>query len=92
MSDLARLRAIVSGDVQGVGFRQWVRRTAGPLGLAGSAINLVDGRVEIDVEGGRGACEELLSTLRIGRTPGWVSGVDVEASAVPTGVTGFRIA
>lgn len=90
MSDVARLRVIVSGDVQGVGFRQWIRRTAVPLGLAGSAINRADGRVEIDVEGARVACDELLSILRTGRTPGWVFGVAVEADAVPTGVSGFR--
>lgn len=90
MTDPERLRVVVSGEVQGVGFRQWVRRTAVPLGLAGSAVNRADGRVEIDVEGPREACDALLSTLREGRTPGWVEHVNADRDGTPSGVTGFR--
>ncbi len=42
-----------SGMVQGVGFRDTVRRHARALGLAGWVRNLPDGRVEILVEGSR---------------------------------------
>lgn len=41
----------VNGRVQGVGFRWWVARQAGRLGLAGSVENLRDGRVAIDAQG-----------------------------------------
>ena len=51
MPDGVRLHAFVSGYVQGVGFRYWVREQAQGLGLAGSARNLRDGRVEIVAEG-----------------------------------------
>ena len=90
MTDRARVTALVSGQVQGVGFRYWVRRRAEPLGLAGSATNLRDGRVEVVAEGPREACETLLDAFYSGRAPGRVSGVDVSWSA-PTGeVSGFR--
>ncbi len=47
----ARLTAWVTGRVQGVGFRWWVRSNALELGLAGFAENLADGRVKVVAEG-----------------------------------------
>ncbi|HEY8557139.1 MAG TPA: acylphosphatase, partial [Actinomycetes bacterium] len=40
-----RLRAVIKGEVQGVGFRWAVQRQAGRLGLTGYAENLSDGSV-----------------------------------------------
>ncbi len=66
-----QLVVLVSGEVQGVGFRYWTRRRAQALGLNGSAVNLSDGRLRIIAEGPRGALEGLLRDL--GRdTPGRV--------------------
>jgi acylphosphatase len=82
--DEVRLTAWVRGRVQGVGFRWWVRSRALELGLAGSAANLEDGRVEVIAEGPRAECERLLALLRGGHTPGTVSGV-AERWADPRG-------
>jgi acylphosphatase len=87
-----RLTAWVSGDVQGVGFRWWTKAQALELGLAGSAANRVDGRVEVVAEGPPAALAELLQRLREepsprGR-PGRVGAV-VEHRGTPRGVTGF---
>ncbi|MGN6331096.1 MAG: acylphosphatase [Motilibacteraceae bacterium] len=60
----ARLTAWVRGRVQGVGFRWWTRARALELGLAGSATNLDDGRVQVVAEGPRASCEALLELLR----------------------------
>jgi len=73
----ARLTALVSGRVQGVGFRYWVRERALALGLTGSAANLRDGRVEVIADGPRQACEELLADLEGNATPGYVTDVTV---------------
>jgi acylphosphatase len=62
----ARLQAFVKGQVQGVGYRWWTRARALELGLAGSATNLSDGRVEVVAEGPREACEALLAVLPTG--------------------------
>lgn len=70
-----RLTAWVAGRVQGVGFRAWVRRTALGLGLAGSATNLADGRVEVVAEGSEDDCVKLLAELRGGGAPGRVTRV-----------------
>ena len=66
MSDQApvRLTAWISGRVQGVGMRWWVRSRALELGLAGWARNTEDRRVEIVAEGERAAAEALLDLLR----------------------------
>lgn len=67
-----------------MGFRWWVRARALELGLAGSAANLADGRVEVVAEGRREDCESLLGLLRGDRTPGTVTGV-VERWSEPRG-------
>lgn len=86
----ARVVAHVSGRVQGVGFRWWTSYRAADLGLTGSAVNLPDGRVAIDVEGSREGCQELLSDLRPGVAPGRVDTVDVVWST-PRGARGFSL-
>jgi len=60
------LHCLVSGRVQGVGFRAFVFRQALELGLCGFARNLPDGRVEALVQGTDHATEEFVSRLRSG--------------------------
>lgn len=82
------MTARVHGNVQGVGFRWFVQRAAGMHGLAGHAVNLPDGSVEVVAEGQRERCELLLDSLRGRGTPGRVDRVAVEWSTA-TGVLGF---
>lgn len=84
---IARLSAWVHGDVQGVGFRWWVRSRALELGLVGHATNAPDGRVHVVVEGARTQCDKLLTLLRSGDTPGRVDRV-VETWEEPRGEFG----
>jgi acylphosphatase len=57
---------IVSGLVQGVGFRFFVHRHASRLGVKGFVRNLYSGDVEIEVEGDRSNIEELIKEVRVG--------------------------
>jgi acylphosphatase len=60
-------RFLVSGEVQGVGFRWFVARHARSLGLGGYARNLPDGRVEVVASGGAAeAMARLEELLRAG--------------------------
>lgn len=81
------MTAFVKGQVQGVGFRWWTRSQALELGLAGTATNLADGRVEVVVEGPEHACRALLALL--GSGPGRVDFV-AERWGAPRGESGFR--
>jgi acylphosphatase len=87
----ARLHAVVRGDVQGVGFRYFVRRRARAAGLAGWVRNREDGAVECVAEGERGALEQLLAELKEGPSGAQVE--DVQADwGEPGGENGeFRV-
>jgi acylphosphatase len=86
-----RTVALVSGAVQGVGYRWFVRGRAQAAGLAGSATNLPDGRVEVVLEGPADAVAAVLADLRGPRAPGAVRSVDVRDEPVQ-GVHGFTTA
>lgn len=83
-----RLTLIVSGQVQGVGFRAFAQRHALDLGLAGYAENLDDGRVEIVAEGGRSELEALLVKLKNGPAHADVTALEPSWGEV-TGLAGF---
>lgn len=71
------MTALVSGQVQGVGYREFVRRNALDLQLAGYTENLDDGRVEVVAEGDREDLELLLVRLRMGPTHAEVAEIEV---------------
>ncbi len=89
MNEAIRLTACVHGQVQGVGFRWWVRSRALEFGLVGHAANLDGGRVEVVAEGPRDACERLLAALRSGEAPGQVETVAERFGNARGGLTGF---
>jgi len=79
VSDLASLKAIVHGRVQGVNFRSFVEYRAEALGLRGYVKNLSGGRaVEVCAEGEKTKLEELIKHLRNGPSRARVERVDVE--------------
>jgi acylphosphatase len=59
MASPARIHILVSGQVQGVYFRENTRKKAEELGISGWVRNMLDGRVEIMAEGNREKLEEL---------------------------------
>ncbi|WP_018467353.1 acylphosphatase [Calidithermus timidus] len=85
---MTRIVALVSGDVQGVGYRAFAQRKAKELGLSGYAENLRDGRVEVVAEGPREELEQFLRFLRQGPRLARVEQVEVQWSEA-TGLRGF---
>jgi acylphosphatase len=85
-------RYLISGRVQGVGFRFFTEAAAMREGLQGSVQNLPDGRVDITVEGDAEAVERFERDVRRGPPAARVSSVDVEVMT-PTlrASTGFRV-
>jgi acylphosphatase len=86
-----RVVAVVSGHVQGVGYRWFVRELANAAGLSGSATNLPDGRVEVVVEGPEDDVDTLVDALGGPRVPGTVTRVDRRSEPVQ-GSSGFTTA
>jgi acylphosphatase len=67
MAEPTALKVVITGEVQGVMFRDFTRRQAEGLGLTGYVRNLPSGRaVEVEVEGDRASLEELLSIVKLG--------------------------
>jgi len=73
-----RAKILVSGHVQGVGYRAFASRMAAARGLTGGVENLDSGQVALDVEGPKEALEELVANLKKGPVGARVSQVQVE--------------
>ncbi len=76
------LRAIVRGNVQGVGFRDATRQRARELGVLGWVRNAEDGTVAVHAEGRPAAVEALSAFLRDGPAGAEVSAVAIEDARV----------
>jgi len=81
-------RFLVSGRVQGVGFRAYARHRALQFGLVGYARNLADGRVEAFVQGKPEAVEAFAQWLLHGPPLARVDNLLREPAAVEE-MTGF---
>lgn len=87
---MIRKRVLVSGQVQGVFFRDTCRRVAGQQGVAGWVRNLPDGRVEAVFEGDADGVARLVSWARRGPSRATVTAVDVHEEQAE-GLTRFEI-
>jgi acylphosphatase len=76
-SDIIRRRLILSGAVQGVGFRYWAVREASGFEIGGYVRNLPDGSVEAVLEGPAEEVEKYADILKQGPPYGRVRHVDV---------------
>ncbi len=88
---MIRLQARVHGQVQGIGYRFYVRRQAAALGVRGYVRNLPDGPVEVVAEGERPVLEQLLRALERGPTGAVVERVDVRWEPAEGRFGGFEI-
>ena len=70
------VRWLVSGQVQGVGFRAFVARRALELGITGAVRNLPDGRVEVVAQGSEAAIAGLKGLVSRGPRLARVSHVE----------------
>jgi acylphosphatase len=87
---MIRKRILVSGEVQGVFFRDTCRRVAGQQGVTGWVRNLPDGRVEAVFEGDADRVEQLVGWARRGPSRARVTGLTVHDEPAE-GLTAFEI-
>jgi acylphosphatase len=82
---------IVSGRVQGVGYREFARRAAQRHGLAGFVRNRAGGTVEARLVGPAAAVEAMLADLRKGPPHAAVAGVTMVARGIAAAERGFFV-
>lgn len=90
MPERVRAHLLVSGKVQGVGYRAATRRMAERLCVEGWVRNLDDGRVEAAFEGDRENVEQLIAWCWRGAPPALVEDVTVEYGP-PEGFAKFEV-
>ncbi|WP_029145809.1 acylphosphatase [Microbacterium luticocti] len=87
---MRRVHVIVSGDVQGVGYRYTMRLEAREAGVAGWVRNRRDGSVEAEIEGTDEQVDALLAWMAQGPPGARVDDARL-TDASPTGSTGFEV-
>lgn len=90
MEDRTRVHVFVSGEVQGLGFRQAIADKADEQGVTGWVRNLRDGRVEAVLEGPRDEVYRVVGLCRAGPAGAKVKNVQVDREP-PQDETTFKI-
>lgn len=90
-SDIYEMRAIVKGQVQGVGFRATTRYYANGMGITGTVRNLGDGSVEIFAHGSKQRLEELMQKLKEEAFPEQIQENAIEFFPIEISLKDFRI-
>jgi len=88
---LVARKYIISGRVQGVGFRYFTEAAAAREGLGGWVRNLPDGRVEISAEGDAEALERFERHVRHGPPHARVDRVEIEDLPPGGRASGFTL-
>ena len=78
MEDRTRVHVFVTGEVQGVNFRQEIADKANEQGVVGWVRNLPDGRVEAVLEGPRDEVYRVVGLCRAGPKGARVNNVQVD--------------
>lgn len=90
-NDRERAHVYVSGEVQGVFFRDSARQKAEELGLSGWVTNLTDGRVEALFEGPSKDVRQMVRWCEGGPPHARVQNVDSEYDAARGDLSGFEV-
>lgn len=90
-TDVVRAKIVVSGRVQGVGYRAFAVRTATQRGLVGGVKNLDDGRVKLEAEGANDSIHALIEDLKVGPPASRIKSIEVEWIKATGRDEGFHI-
>ncbi|MGD0694307.1 MAG: acylphosphatase [Terriglobia bacterium] len=82
---------VISGRVQGVGFRYFAERVANQLGIHGYVKNLYTGSVEVYAIGDENSLEQFKRHLAEGPRSARVSGIDESEETVSEEYSRFEI-
>jgi acylphosphatase len=88
---MKQFHILIRGDVQGTGFRSWMKREAENLSIAGWVKNREDGTVEAIVQGEEGSVKKIVELCRKGPDISWVERVDITEQPVNKGLITFEV-
>lgn len=88
---MSQAHIFISGFVQGIGFRQFIKINANKLGLKGWVRNLPDGRVEAMSQGSKEKIEEMISLCQKGPFLAEVENVEARWEETKEKFEGFEI-
>jgi len=91
MKMLRSVKGLVSGRVQGVGFRYFVMRHAQVENICGYVRNLNDGRVEFLLQGEADSVSRVIGQIRVGPDYARVSELQLVDCDAISGLIGFLI-
>jgi len=86
-----RVHVIISGDVQGVGYRSWALQEARSRQLTGWVKNRKDDAVELVAEGSKSELDDFVKVCHHGPEVAWVQHVDVSWESVTNEFAGFEV-
>ncbi|MBI4174218.1 MAG: acylphosphatase [Candidatus Aenigmarchaeota archaeon] len=84
-------KVVVTGKVQDVSFRSFIKRNADTMGLKGFVRNRDDGKVEALIEGEKDMIEALIEAIRAGPERAIVKDVDIEWRPYSGIYTDFKV-
>lgn len=88
---MRRIRFVVTGRVQGVGFRASAAAEARRLGVSGHVQNRRDGAVEGEAQGAPDSVASFVAWLRRGPTFAHVAAVDLQEIPLVEGAADFDV-
>ncbi len=88
---LRQIECIISGKVQGIGYRYFVYRKARRLGLVGTVENLPDGTVRVIAQGDESELKAYIEYLKRGTIFSRVDAVDEKWSSTEPTFADFQI-
>jgi len=89
--EIVEMHAIITGNVQGVGFRATARHFAKRLSLTGTVCNLADGNVEIYAQGSRETLNQYIKNLQDHFGERYISDISTEIGEVNSEFDDFNI-
>ena len=81
--NITTVHLLISGRVQGVGYRTWASKAARKLGLRGWVRNLTNGNVEAVAQGPKDAVDQFVGACQAGPMLARVTAVDTKVMDKP---------
>jgi len=88
---MKQFHILIQGDIQGIGFRSWIKREAEKLHIVGWVKNREDGTVEAVVQGDGENVKKIIDLSKKGPEVAWVESVTVTENPINPDLLLFEV-